>query len=73
MNRNELLIALLFGIAIISFVGVYSYENYFGPKTVLQTNHDKGHCRQGNVLAGVDRQARFIGTISLRTRRWNSP
>jgi hypothetical protein len=59
MNRKELLIASLFGIAIISFVGIYSYENYFGPKTVLQTNHDNGHCRQGNVLAGVDRQARF--------------
>jgi hypothetical protein len=25
----------------------------------LQTSHDKDNCRQGNVLDGVDRQARF--------------
>src|SRR5574341_1986116 len=59
MKRSLLLIASLFSAAIISFIGVYAYENYFGPKTVLQTSHDKSHCRQGNVLAGVDRQARF--------------
>jgi len=59
VKRSVLLIAPLFSVAIISFIGVYAYENYFGPKTVLQTSHDNSHCRQGNVLAGVDRQARF--------------
>ena len=59
MNRNVLLIASLFTIAIVSFVAVYSYENYFGAKTVMQTNRDRVHCRDGNVLKGVDRQARF--------------
>ena len=59
MNRNVLLIASLFTIAIVSFVAVYSYENYFGAKTVMQTNRDRVHCRDGNVLEGVDRQARF--------------
>jgi hypothetical protein len=59
MNRKMLLFVSLFPIAIFSFAVVYSYENYFGAKVVLQTNRDKVHCRQGNVLEGVDRQARF--------------
>jgi len=32
---------------------------YFGPQTVIQTNSDAVNCRQGNVLDGVDRKARF--------------
>lgn len=44
---------------IVPAVGVYGYYNYFGPQTVMQTNPDP-HCRQGNVLDGVDRQARFL-------------
>ena len=36
-----------------------AYGVYFGPQTVNQTNPDTVHCRQGNVLDGVDRQARF--------------
>src|SRR6266498_3520440 len=59
MNRKVLLFVSLFPIAVFSFAVVYSYENYFSPKIVLQTNRDKVHCRQGNVLEGVDRQARF--------------
>ena len=46
-------------VAVISFAATYAYANYFGLKTVLQTNSDKFNCRQGNVLDGVDRQARF--------------
>ena len=42
-----------------SFAATYAYVNYFGSKTVIQTNADKDNCRQGNVLEGVDRQARF--------------
>ena len=41
------------------FAATYAYANYFRPKTVLQTSHDKLNCTQGNVLDGVDRQARF--------------
>ena len=44
---------------VIAFASTYAYANYFGPKTVLQTNPDSINCRQGNVLDGVDRQARF--------------
>ena len=59
MNRKVLLFASIFTVAVVSFAAVYSYENYFGAKIVRQTNHDNVHCRQGNVLEGVDRQARF--------------
>ena len=45
--------------AVLSAGGLYAYKNYFGPQTVIQTNPDKLNCRQGNVLDGVDRQARF--------------
>lgn len=45
-------------VTIIAFIGVYGYYNYFGPQTVIQTNSDP-NCRQGNVLDGADRQARF--------------
>jgi hypothetical protein len=34
-------------------------KTYFGAKTELQTNHDKVHCRLGDVLKGVDKQVRF--------------
>jgi hypothetical protein len=59
MNRKVLLFVSIFTVAIVSFAAVYSYENYFGAKIVIQTNRDRVHCRQGNVLEGVDRQARF--------------
>jgi hypothetical protein len=46
-------------VAVLSAGGLYAYKNYFGPQTVIHTNPDKLNCRQGNVLDGVDRQARF--------------
>lgn len=55
MNKKYL---LLTAIVIASFVSVYGYTNYFGPQTVIQTNSDP-NCRQGNVLDGVDRQAKL--------------
>lgn len=58
-RKRALTILILVIVAVISFGATYAYTNYFGPKTVLQTNHDKDSCRQGNVLEGVDRQARF--------------
>lgn len=42
----------------LTFIGIYGYYDYFGPQDVIQTNHDP-NCKQGNVLEGVDRQARF--------------
>jgi hypothetical protein len=38
--------------------GLIAYAKYFGPQTVMQTNTDSS-CRQGNIMDGVDRQARF--------------
>ncbi|MDQ6723653.1 MAG: hypothetical protein M3Z01_05245 [Thermoproteota archaeon] len=45
--------------AIVSFTATYAYMNYFGPKTVIQADHDTINCKQGNVLEGEDRQSRF--------------
>lgn len=59
MKRKKLALALIIVIGILSLGAAYSYFNYFGPKTVLQRNPDQVHCRQGNVLSGVGRQARF--------------
>src|SRR5206468_3121175 len=54
-----LIIYSIIAVAVLSAGRVYPYTNYFGPQTVIQTNPDKTNCRQGNVLDGVDRQARF--------------
>ncbi len=58
-KKRRILIVLAVIIAILIAATTYAYTNYFGPKTVLQVNPDKDNCRQGNVLDGVDRQARF--------------
>ena len=58
-RKRAIAIIILVIVAVISFAATYAYANYFGPKTVLQTNPDKLNCRQGNVLEGVGRQARF--------------
>jgi hypothetical protein len=50
---------LILNLAVFSVGGIYSYTKYYDPQTVLQTNYDKVNRRQGNVLDGVDRQARF--------------
>ena len=57
--KRDIIIVILVIVAVISFAATYAYANYFGPKTVLQTNPDKFNCRQGNVLEGVSRQAQF--------------
>lgn len=60
MKRKSLIIIIVAVIgAVIVAGGSYAYARYFGPQTVLQTDSDKVNCRQGNVLDGVDRQARF--------------
>ena len=58
-RKRAITIVILVIVAFTSFAATYAYANYFGPKTVLQTNPDKFSCRQGNVLEGVGRQARF--------------
>jgi len=58
-KKRRLLITLAVIIAILIAATTYGYTNYFGPKTVLQVNPDKDNCRQGNVLDGINRQARF--------------
>jgi len=51
---------ILISIFLVVIVGsIYSYTKYFGPQSVLQTNHDEQNCKQGNIFDGVDRQARF--------------
>jgi hypothetical protein len=59
MKRKTGIIISIIAVSIFSFGGIYAYAKYFGPQTVMQTNSDKVNCRQGNVLDGVDRQARF--------------
>jgi len=58
-KRNKVITTAITTITIIIFISTYAYANYFGPKTVLQTNSDTNNCRQGNVLDGADRQSRF--------------
>ena len=59
MRRKTTIIISIIVVAVFSVGGIYSYAKYFGPQTVMQTYFDKVDCRQGNVLDGVDRQARF--------------
>lgn len=59
MKRKSLLIVSVVVIAILAMGARYAYCRYFGPQVVMQNNPDKYNCRQGNVLDGVDRQARF--------------
>ncbi len=56
--KRKYVIIIIFAI-VVSIVGVYGYFNYFGPQTVMQTKSGPD-CRQGNVLAGTGRQARFL-------------
>jgi len=58
-KRNRILVTSIAVVLVIAFASTYAYTNYFGPKTVLQANPDSVNCKQGNVLDGVDRQARF--------------
>ena len=59
MKIKTLILYSLITVAVLSAGALYAYTNYFGPQTVIQTNADKTNCRQGNVLDGVIRQARF--------------
>jgi hypothetical protein len=56
---KKLVIAGIAAAAIIIGGGAFLYFKYFGPQTVMQTNTDPVNCRQGNVLDGASREARF--------------
>ncbi|MEO9363509.1 MAG: hypothetical protein ABI348_06365 [Nitrososphaera sp.] len=53
-----MIIAVAAGL-IVAGGGLFAYTRYFGAQSVIQTNSDSVHCRQGNIFDGVDRQARF--------------
>ena len=59
MNKTKVVLLITFISITLIGTGTYGYYNYFGPKAAFQTNKDIANCRQGNVLDGVDRQARF--------------
>jgi hypothetical protein len=58
-RRNIAIIAAV--VIVVFFIGggIFVYARYFGPQTVLQTDSDNEHCRQGNVLDGVVRPSRL--------------
>ena len=59
MKRRSLIIIGIIPAALIIGGGIYIYVTQFAPQTVMQTNSDATNCRQGNVLDGVMRPARF--------------
>jgi cell division protein YceG involved in septum cleavage len=59
-RKSVVIVSVVVVIAIVTTgAATYAYSKYFGPQIVIQNNRDKNNCRQGNVLDGVDRQARF--------------
>jgi hypothetical protein len=58
-RKKYLVIAGIVVAAILTGGGTYIYFTQFAPQIVIQTNPDTVSCRQGNVLDGVERQARF--------------
>jgi len=59
VKRRSLIIIGIIPAALIIGGGTYIYVTQFAPQTVMQTNSDATNCRQGNVLDGVVRPARF--------------
>ncbi|MER3407588.1 MAG: hypothetical protein C4292_01955 [Nitrososphaera sp.] len=61
MKRSIVVAVVVVAVAVVIAVGggIFAYTRYFGPQSVMQTNPDSAHCRQGDIFKGVDRQARF--------------
>src|SRR5918911_829660 len=59
MKRRSLIIIAIVPVGLIIGVGTWLYVTQFAPQSVMQTNPDTVNCRQGNVLANVDRPSRF--------------
>jgi hypothetical protein len=58
-RKKSLAIVGIVAAAMLAGGGAYIYVTLFAPQIVIQTNPDVLNCRQGNVLDGVERQARF--------------
>jgi hypothetical protein len=58
-KSSVIIVGIVAAAAIIIGGGTYIYVTQFAPQTVMQMNPDTVNCRQGNVLDGVERQARF--------------
>ena len=58
MKRRSLIIIGIIPAALFIGGGAYVYFTQFAPQAVMQTN-SATNCRQGNVLANVDRPSRF--------------
>jgi hypothetical protein len=59
LKRSRFLFIIGIVAAILVSGGTFIYVTQFAPQTVVQVNSDRINCRQGNVLDGVERQARF--------------
>jgi len=59
VKKRSLIIIAVIPAALIVGGGIYLYFTQFAPQSVMQANPDTVNCRQGNVLADVQRPARF--------------
>ncbi len=67
MKRRSFIIICVIPAALVIGGGTWLYVTQFAPKTVMQTNPDRVNCRQGNVLANVDRPSRFTVLSTCET------
>jgi len=67
LKRKSLIIGGYIASIVAIAGGSLAYTQYFGPKTVKQTNPDTANCRQGNIFDGVDMQARFTVLSTCET------
>ncbi|MDQ3902108.1 MAG: hypothetical protein M3247_00440 [Thermoproteota archaeon] len=71
MKRKKSLSIIAIAVVAVILIGggAFFYFRYLAPQTVIQTNADTTNCRQGNVLDGVERQARFtvLSTCEMAT------
>lgn len=66
-RRTLIIIGIIPTALIIGGDGTWLYVTQFAPKIAMQTNPDSITCRQGNVLANVDRPSRFTVLSTCET------
>lgn len=66
-RRTLIIIGIIPTALIIGGGGTWLYVTQFAPKIAMQTNPDSINCRQGNVLANVDRPSRFTVLSTCET------
>lgn len=66
-RRTLIIIGIIPAALIIGGGGTWLYVTQFAPKIAMQTNPDSINCRQGNVLANVDRPSRFTVLSTCET------